>query len=83
MPHGDGDPPVKGVLTIHGVTKEVLLEVEGLPPKRKTPTSSTRTGATTKVKQTNSDSLGVPRSKPAEYWFATISKSTWNPLIKA
>ena len=35
-PNGNGELRVKGDLTIHGVTKEVILDVEGPPRKRKT-----------------------------------------------
>jgi polyisoprenoid-binding protein YceI len=35
-PNGNGELRVKGDLTIHGVTKQVILGVEGPPRKRKT-----------------------------------------------
>jgi polyisoprenoid-binding protein YceI len=52
-PHGDGELRVTGDLTIHGVTKEVILEVEGPSTQEKDPYGNTRIGtsATTKVKR--------------------------------
>ena len=48
---GDGELDVKGELTIHGVTKEVVFHVEGPTPATKDPWGNTRMGlsATTKI----------------------------------
>jgi polyisoprenoid-binding protein YceI len=48
---GDGEWKVIGDLTIHGVTKEVTLEVEGPAPEAKDPWGNVKTGAsaTTKI----------------------------------
>jgi polyisoprenoid-binding protein YceI len=48
---GDGELDVKGELTIHGVTKEVVFHVEGPTPAAKDPWGNTRMGlsATTKI----------------------------------
>lgn len=52
---GDGEVEVKGDLTIHGVTKEVVLKVEGPTAEAKDPWGNTRIGAsaTTKIKRSN------------------------------
>ena len=42
---GDGKLKVTGDLTIHGITKEVVLEVEGPTPEMKDPWGGTRVGA--------------------------------------
>jgi len=51
VPEGGGDFTVTGDLTMHGVTKEVTLEVEGLSEPTKDPWGNTRIGlsATTKI----------------------------------
>jgi polyisoprenoid-binding protein YceI len=48
---GNGEYKVTGDLTIHGVTKEVVLDVEGPAPEAKDPWGSVRSGAsaTTKI----------------------------------
>jgi polyisoprenoid-binding protein YceI len=48
---GDGELQVKGDLTIHGVTREVALTVEGPTPEAKDPWGNQRIGAsaTTKI----------------------------------
>jgi polyisoprenoid-binding protein YceI len=48
---GDGELAVTGNLTIHGVTREVVLAVEGPTPPVKDPWGNTRVGvsATTKI----------------------------------
>ena len=48
---GEGESKVTGDLTIHGVTKEVTLDVEGPSPEAKDPWGNTRSGvnATTKI----------------------------------
>jgi|SRR5271157_1304071 len=43
---GDGELQVKGDLTIHGVTREVTLSVEGPTPEAKDPWGNLRIGAT-------------------------------------
>jgi polyisoprenoid-binding protein YceI len=52
---GDGELQVKGDLTIHGVTREVVLNVEGPTPENKDPWGNTRIGAsaTTKIKRSD------------------------------
>jgi|SRR5579862_149421 len=48
---GDGEPTVEGDLTIRGVTRKVVLNVEGPTPPAKDPWGNTRIGlsATTKI----------------------------------
>jgi polyisoprenoid-binding protein YceI len=48
---GDGELGVTGELTIHGVTREVVFDVEGPTPAAKDPWGNTRIGlsATTKI----------------------------------
>src|SRR5579875_652599 len=50
---GEGAVKVTGDLTIHGVTKEVVLNVEGPTPEAKDPFGNVRIGAsaTTKIKR--------------------------------
>lgn len=50
---GDGELKVTGDLTIHGVTKEVVLDVEGPSEELKDPWGNTKIGisATTKIKR--------------------------------
>ncbi len=50
---GEGEWKVKGDLTIHGVTKEVVLNVEGPTAEGKDPFGNVRIGAsaTTKIKR--------------------------------
>jgi polyisoprenoid-binding protein YceI len=52
-PTGEGEVSVTGNLTIHGVTKEVVLKVEGPTAAGKDPWGNTRVGAsaTTKIKR--------------------------------
>lgn len=52
---GDGELKVAGHLTIHGVTKEVVLDVEGPAPEVKDPWGNIKTGAsaTTKINRTD------------------------------
>jgi polyisoprenoid-binding protein YceI len=54
-PAGDGELRVAGELTIHGVTKEVVLKVDGPTGEEKDPWGSTRIGAsaTTKIKRSD------------------------------
>ncbi len=62
-PAGDGKLTVDGDLTIHGVTKEVQLNVEGPSAPVNDPRGNTHMGAsaTTKVKRTD---FGVGSSNP-------------------
>jgi polyisoprenoid-binding protein YceI len=52
---GDEELKVKGDLTIHGVTKEVMLKVEGPTAEGKDPWGNLRIGAsaTTKINRSN------------------------------
>jgi len=53
---GSGDEwKVTGDLTIHGETREVVLEVEGPAPETKDPWGSTRTGASASTKINRKD----------------------------
>jgi polyisoprenoid-binding protein YceI len=54
-PNGNGEWKVTGDLTIHGVTKEVVLNAEGPTPEGKDPFGNTRIGAsaTTKIKRSD------------------------------
>jgi polyisoprenoid-binding protein YceI len=51
----EGEWKVTGDLTIHGVTKEAVLEVEGPAPEAKDPWGNVKTGvsATTKINRTD------------------------------
>lgn len=62
---GDGKFKVTGDLTIHGVTKEAVLEVEGAPTPFKDPLGSMRVGgvATTKI---NRKDFGVQWNRALE-----------------
>src|ERR1039458_9335449 len=50
MPVGEGEWRVVGDLTIHGVTKEAVLDVEGPTPEVKDPWGNTKIGATATTK---------------------------------
>jgi polyisoprenoid-binding protein YceI len=50
MPVGDAEWRVVGDLTIHGVTKEVVLDVDGPTPEVKDPWGNTKIGATATTK---------------------------------
>ena len=54
-PSGDGEAKVTGDLTIHGVTKPVVLQVEGPSAETKDPFGNVRIGlsATTKIKRSD------------------------------
>lgn len=52
---GDGDLKVTGDLTIHGVSKEVILEVDGPTAEAKDPFGNVRLGASAKTKIKRSD----------------------------
>jgi polyisoprenoid-binding protein YceI len=51
----EGEWRVTGDLTIHGVTKEVVLEVEGPAPEAKDPWGNTRSGASATAKINRTD----------------------------
>jgi polyisoprenoid-binding protein YceI len=53
--HGEGEHLVKGDLTIHGVTQEVTLTVDGPTPEVKDPWGNLRAGATATVKISRKD----------------------------
>jgi len=52
---GDGEAKVTGDLTIHGVTKEVVLKVEGPSAEGKDPWGNMRSGASASTKIKRSD----------------------------
>jgi polyisoprenoid-binding protein YceI len=54
-PAGKGEWKVTGDLTIHGVTRSVVLNVEGLEPEGKDPWGNIRSGATATAKIKRSD----------------------------
>ncbi len=54
-PAGDGEWKITGDLTIHGVSKEVVLNAEGPTPERKDPFGNTRIGASASTKIKRSD----------------------------
>jgi polyisoprenoid-binding protein YceI len=56
-PNGEGKWKVAGDLTMHGVTKEVVLDVEGPTPQVKDPQGNVRAGAsvTTKISRKDFD----------------------------
>ncbi len=51
----DGEWKVTGDLTIHGVTKQVTLDVEGLAPEVKDPWGNVKSGATATTKISRKD----------------------------
>jgi len=55
VPESDGELRVKGDLTIHGVTREVTLAVEGPTPEAKDPWGNLRIGATATTKINRKD----------------------------
>ncbi len=59
---GDGKLKITGDLTIHGVTKEVVLDVDGPTPAIKDPWGNTRIGAsaTTKINRKDYGVAGLP-----------------------
>lgn len=59
---GQGKLKVTGDLTIHGVTKEIVLEVEGPAPEMKDPWGNMRTGAsaTTHINRKDFEVNGAP-----------------------
>ena len=52
---GDEEYKVTGDLTIHGVTREVVLEVEGPAPEAKDPWGNVKSGASAKTKINRKD----------------------------
>jgi polyisoprenoid-binding protein YceI len=52
---GDEEYKVTGDLTIHGVAREVVLDVEGVTPELKDPWGATRRGAVAKTKINRKD----------------------------
>ncbi len=61
-PAGAGKLKITGDLTIHGVTKEVVLDVDGPTPAMKDPWGNTRMGAsaTTKINRKDFGVNGLP-----------------------
>ncbi len=59
---GDGGYRVTGDLTLHGVTREVVLDVDGLAPAVKDPQGNSRAGAQATAKLNRQD-FGVAWSK--------------------
>lgn len=53
--NGSDDYKVTGDLTIHGVTKEVVLDVEDVAPEAKDPWGNVKTGASAKTKINRKD----------------------------
>lgn len=62
---GDGGYTVNGDLTLHGVTKPVVLDVEEVTEETKDPWGNTRIGATAKGKLKRSD-FGLVWNAPLE-----------------
>lgn len=63
--NGKGELRVKGDLTIHGVTKEVILNVEGPSREEKDPYGNTRIGASATAKIRRSE-FGLTWNAPLE-----------------
>ena len=63
--NGNGELRVKGDLTIHGVTKEVILEVEEPSTEEKDPYGNARIGASATTKIRRSD-FGLTWNAPLE-----------------
>ena len=55
VPSGDGEAKITGDLSIHGVTREVVLNVEGPTPEGRDPFGNTRVGASASTKIKRSD----------------------------
>lgn len=64
-PNGDGELRVKGDLTIHGVTKEVILDAEAPSAEEKDPYGNTRIGASATAKIRRSE-FGLTWNAPLE-----------------
>ena len=65
VPAGAGKLKVTGDLTLHGVTKEVTLDVEGPTPETKDPWGNTRAGASATTKISRKD-FGMTFNKVLE-----------------
>lgn len=52
---GEGEAKVTGSLTIHGVTRPIVLDVDGPTPESKDPWGNVRVGASAKTKIKRSD----------------------------
>jgi polyisoprenoid-binding protein YceI len=55
VPSGDDRSKITGYMTIHGITKEVVLDVEGPSPEGKDPFGNIRVGASASTKIKRSD----------------------------
>jgi polyisoprenoid-binding protein YceI len=64
-PNGDGELRIKGDLTMHGVTKEVILTVERPSTEEKDPYGNTRIGASATAKIRRSE-FGLTWNAPLE-----------------
>jgi len=64
-PNDDGELRVRGDLTMHGVTKEVILDVEGPSTEGKDPYGNARIGASATTKIRRSD-FGLSWNAPLE-----------------
>ena len=64
-PNGGGELRVKGDLTIHGVTKEVILDVEGPSAEEKDPYGNVRIGASASTRIRRSE-FGLTWNAPLE-----------------
>ena len=62
---GKGQMKILGVLSIHGISREVVLDVEGPTNEIKDPWGSTRCGATATTKINRTD-FGLTWNKPLE-----------------
>jgi len=64
-PSGKGQMKILGVLSIHGISREVVLDVEGPTNEIKDPWGNTRCGATATTKINRTD-FGLNWNKPLE-----------------
>ena len=78
-PTGESELTVTGDLTIHGVTKPVVLKVEGPTEAGKDPWGNTRVGAsaTTKIKRSEFGLMWNAALETAGFWSVTISRLSW------
>lgn len=72
-PAGQGKIKVTGDLTMHGVTKEVTLDVEGPSPAIKLPNGMTKTGATATGKLNRRD-FGLTWNRALEAGGVTVGE---------
>lgn len=74
MASGNGESKITGDLTIHGVTQEVVLNVDGRTAEGKDPFGNTRVGASasTRVKRSDFGLTWNAPWKPAAFSLATI-----------